>query len=254
MLRGVNRSLSRWCWLLLLSPLSGCAGDSLEAFSSRELRMQMRPSPKGENAELYSLQVELVRREAEVGCLRLRDGVKVTLNGQPLKVYKGSETPDPDGPCGAPAVPPVFSASIHRALFFEGEPRNAVLEVIDGEERITAEYVNFFSRHSFARREAPLPVKPGQEVFLAWDPPTDDLAIIQEVAITGASLTKHFYVPARPGTGGLSITVPESLPAGAFRVVARASDIPTARCEGVAVCTGWSGVIVDRGVDLQVQP
>ncbi len=241
-----------WAWLPCVCVLAACeSGNDLKEFSGRELSALMLPSGGTQPTPTYRFQGELVRRAAEVGCLALPSDVKVTLNGMPLQVFGGTQPPpsDPDGPCGATTVvPPTFGAALDAKLFLEGEPRNAVLEIQDGEERIVAEYQNFFARHSFAKLETPPTVKPGQELFLAWDPATDDLRVIEEVSIGGRR------VPARAEAGGLRFTVPADQPAGLVRVGARASDIPAVRCEGVALCTAASMVIVDRSVDIHVQP
>jgi hypothetical protein len=227
--------------------LVACSGNSLEDFSGRELWVVMLP-PTEPNPERYGFKAELVRRKAEVGCLRLHDDVKATINGQPLNVFRGTTTPDPDGPCGSPAVPPVFTTWVDAALFFEGEPRNAVVEIVDGDERIVAEYAHFFARHAFARPTSPLTAKPGQELFLAWDPPTDDLSIIEQVTVGDRR------VPVRAEAGGLRLTLPADLPTGPVRVMSRASDIPAVRCEGVATCSAASMVIVGPSVEVDIQP
>jgi hypothetical protein len=241
--------------LLLCASVGGaCSGNSLEDFSRRELRVQVLPLIG--TREQVRFQAELVRIEAEAGCLRLESGVTATLDGAPLSVYEGSQTPDADGPCGSPVpVPPTFSLILDAARF-TGAQGHAVLEIRDGDQRILAEFPHFYAPHGIARTDPPQTVRPGQEVVLAWDPPTDDLSIVEEVGLFGAGLTKPdgsaTTVAARPEAGGLRVTMPATLPSGSIGVVARSAYIPPTRCEGVARCTAL--VLPPPPTELRVAP
>ncbi len=240
-------------WLLCLPALTACPGNSLEDFSSRELRVQVLPTGSA-TSERFPLEAELVRISPEAGCLRLHDGVEVTLNGAPLHVFAGSQTPDPDGPCGSPMpIPPTFNGSLEAATF-KGEPRNAVLEIRDGDERIVAEYQNFFARHTLAQAQPPQAVKPGQEVFLAWDPPTDDLSLIDTLGVRVQGVSETLQVPVKPEVGGLRVTFPADLAPGRVFVVARSASIPAVRCEGVAKCTAMVPTVNFPLVEVLIQP
>lgn len=224
-------------WLLCVPALAACPGNSLEDFSGRELRVLVKPTGSA-TSERFPFQAELVRVAPEAGCLRLHEGVEATLNGAPLQVFEGSQAPDPDGPCGSPfPLPPTFNASVE-AEAFKGEPRNAVLEIRDGEERIVAEFQSFFARHTLAQAQPPQAMRPGQEVFLAWDPPTDDLSVIETVGVLTEG-REVIQVPVKPEVGGLRATLPADLPPGKAFMIARAAHIPAVRCEGVAKCTAW---------------
>jgi hypothetical protein len=227
-------------WLLLACE----PGNSLKSFSGRELRTALRlPSENGTRTLFVG---ELILRAPEYGCLQLHPGVTATLSDIPLQVTPGIALTR-DGPCGKGW--PSFFDPLDIQLFL-GEPRNAVLEIRDGDDRIVAEFTNFFARHSFAQVSPAPTVKPGEEIFLPWDPPTDDLSIIEEVALG----TPGKVVPARPEAGGLRITIPADFPAGSTVVSARASDIPAERCEGVATCTASSLAVHPRVVQITVQP
>lgn len=240
-------------WLLCVPFLAACPGNNLEEFSGRELRVQVLPTGST-TSERFSFRAELVRRAPEVGCLGLHSGVEATLNGVPLHVFEGSQTPDPDGPCGSPApVPPTFSATVE-AESFKGEPRNAVLEIRDGDERIVGEFQNFFARHTLAQAQPPQAMKPGEEVFLAWEPPTDDLSIIETVGIYVEGVEKAIQVPVKPEAGGLRATLPADLPAGRAFLIARAANIPAVRCEGVAKCTALVPTVNFPYVEVLIQP
>ncbi len=232
--------------LLCATLLAGCQpGSDLDHFSGRWLRAVAGiPSRDGSKADFRG---ELRPKEPEVGCSQLHPSVKATFDGKPLKVYPGPVPPLPDGPCGPANDMPLALGSLDTELFY-GEPRSAVLEFRDGDDHILAEYLNFFARHAFAQIEPILTVKPGEERFLPWDPPTDDLSVIEEVIIG------ERHVPVRPEEGGLRITFPADLPAGTVRVVVRGASIPAVRCEGAALCTGDSLAIVDRSVQVSVQP
>jgi hypothetical protein len=91
-------------------------------------------------------------------------------------------------------------------------------------------------------------VKPGEEIVLPWDPPTDDLSVIEEVFLLGTR------VPATPEAGGVRFTLPADIPTGRVKVVVRGSNIPVERCEGVALCTATSLLIQDRSTLVNVQP
>ncbi len=244
--------------LLLCASVGGaCSGNSLEDFSQRELRVQILPMLGTQ--ERVQFKAELVRIEAEAGCLRLEEGVTATLDGAPLQVYAGSPTPDGvdvEGPCGSPVpVPPTFSTTLD-VTRFRGEKGDAVLEIRDGDTRIVAEFPNFYAPHGIARTDPPQTVKPGQEVVLAWDPPTDDLSIVDSVGLFGPGLTKPdgsaTSVAVRPEAGGLRVTLPADLPAGSIRAVARSAHVPPARCEGVARCTAL--VLPPPPTELRVAP
>jgi len=235
---------------LLLGLLSVCLlaacepGNSLRSFSGRELRTVILP-PSGSNSPTQVVfKAELVPKEPESGCLQLHPGVEATLDGIPLTVTPGMALTR-DGPCGEPG--PTFINPVDTALFFAA-PRNAVLEIRDGGERIVAEFTHFFARHTF-KQVSPTPtVKPGEELFLPWDPPTDDLSLIDKVALDSLG-----SVPAQPEAGGVRVTIPAELPEGALQVTARASAIPAERCEGVALCTAASLVISPRSAQVLVQ-
>ncbi len=231
-------------WLLCLPALTACPGDSLEDFSRRALRAQVERGGEGEQP-LFSARLD--RLEPEEGCPRLRSSAKATLNGEPLQVMRGQEEPDGDLPC---FELPTFALRLDRARF-AGEPEDAVLEIQDGDERIVARYRNLFGRHGLARGASPQVVKPGQEVFLAWDPPTDDLSLV-EVVFYGES-----FVQARPEAGGLRVTFPADLPAGPLKV--RAPGLPLApvvRCEGVRSCSAVGDLVSpeEEEVEVLIQP
>jgi hypothetical protein len=235
--------LGLWCAGLL----TACEpGNSLKSFSGRELRAVLLP-PSG-NGERVVFKAELIRKNPEAGCLQLRPDVTATLDGIPLTVTPGLALAA-DGPCSDPEQWPTFIGPLDSQRFFEA-PRNGVLEIRDGDERITAEYRNFFAPHTFAQPSPPPEARPGEELFLPWDPPTDDLSIMKEVAIGEPGV----LVPVRPAKGGLRVTLPADLPTGPTEVSARASDIPAERCEGVARCTAVSLLIVPRVVQIIVQP
>lgn len=240
--------------LLCASVLGACSGNSLEDFSTRELRVGVNPIA-GDSTHV-SFKAELVPLEAERGCKRLRSGVTATLDGVPITVYEGSQTPDPDGPCGSPEpIPPTFGIVLD-ASRFTGTQGNAVLEIRDGDERIVAEYQNLYAFHGIARTTPAQAVKPGQEVVLQWEPATDDLSIIEWVALLGPGLTKAngaaTRVTAVPEAGGLRVTMPNDLPSGSIGGVARSPYIPPVRCEGVAVCTAI--VRAPPPTELRVEP
>jgi hypothetical protein len=235
--------LGLWCAGLLVA----CEpGNNLKSFSGRELRAVLLP-PSG-SGERVVFKAELLPKAPEAGCLQLRPGVEATLNGTPLTVTPGLALAA-DGPCSDPEQFPTFIGPLESQRFFE-EPMNGVLEIRDGDERIVAEYRNFFAPHTFAQPTPPPSAKPGAELFLPWDPPTDDLSIMKEVVIGEPGVR----VPVRPAEGGLHVTLPADLPTGPTRVSARASNIPAERCEGVALCTAVSLLIVPRVVQITVQP
>jgi len=239
-------------WLLCVPLLAACPGNSLEDFSGRTLRVLILPTSP--TAERFGFQAELVRVTPEAGCLRLHEGVEATLNGAPLHVFEGSQTPDPDGPCGSPRpIPPTFNASLE-AQSFKGEPRNAVMEIRDGDERIVAEFQNFFAPHTFARAQPPQAMRPGQEVFLAWNPPTDDLSAIEDIGLLTEGADKPIQVPARPEAGGLRVTLPADVPPGRAFLSARSASIPVLRCEGVAKCTAEVPTVNFPLVEVLIQP
>lgn len=240
-------------WLLCVPALAACPGNSLEDFSGRELRVQVLPTGSA-TSERFPLKAELVRVAPEVGCLGLHSGVEATLNGAPLHVFEGSKTPDPDGPCGSPApVPPTFNASLGAGAF-TGEQRNAVLEIRDGDARIVGEFLNFFARHTLVQQQPPQVVKPGAEVFLAWEPATDDLSVIEHVGLYVEGVEKAIEVPVKPEAGGLRATFPADLAPGRAYLIARAADIPAVRCEGVARCTAWVPTVNFPYVEVLIQP
>jgi hypothetical protein len=227
----------RWLPLLCACVLAGCRdGDSLEDFSNRTLRIQV--TPVMEDSE-FEFSAQLARDEPEAGCKRLSSGVTATLNGEPILVFQGTATPDPDGPCGSPPIPPVFVLRGDAARF-AGGPRDALLEVRDGDARIVAEFRNLIARHTLARPEAPLRVKPGQEVFLAWDPPSDELRGEVSVQLGDGVPGNETFLKGTPEPGGVRITLPADLPTGPRTLWARPAEAPRApqvRCEGVESCS-----------------
>lgn len=240
-------------WLLCVPALAACPGNSLEDFSGRELRVLILPTGSA-TSERFRFQAELVRVEPEAGCLRLHSDVEVLLNGVPLQVFQGSQPPNPDDPCGsAEAIPPTFNVTLEAAAF-KGEPRNAVLEIRDGEERIVGEFQNFFARHTLVQLQPPQVLRPGEEVFLAWEPATDDLSLIETVALFTEGSEEALQVPVTPEAGGLRVTLPAQLPTGKAFMVARAANIPAVRCEGVLRCTGWVPTGNFPYVEVLIQP
>jgi hypothetical protein len=242
----------RRSWPLLCAcALAGCRdGNRLQDFADRTLVIGMTSLMEGSEFEFNA---RLAKDEPEAGCKRLSSSATATLNGEPILLFQGSQTPDPDGPCGSPPVAPAFVLRGDAARFADG-PRDALLEVRDGDERIVAEFRNLLARHTLARPEAPLVVKPGQEVFLAWDPPTDELP--DGMFIT---LDNTRFVEAVEEAGGLRVTFPADLPAGPVKVWAQWTDpprIPRLRCEGVQSCA----VSLGRGrrekqeVEVLIQP
>ncbi|XXF79047.1 hypothetical protein P2318_04650 [Myxococcaceae bacterium GXIMD 01537] len=237
--------------LLCACVLAGCRdGDRLEDFSNRVLVIQV--TPLMDDSE-FEFNARLAKDDPETGCLRLDSGVTATLNGEPVQVFQGGQSPDPDGPCGSPPMAPAFILRGNAARF-AGGPRDALLEVRDGGARIVAEYRNLLARHTLARPEVPLTVKPGQEVFLAWDPPTDELS--EGVTV---SLDRVRIVKSTPEPGGVRITFPADLPAGPMKVWAQPIStprVPSVRCEGVKSCT----VLITAGrpekqeVEVFIQP
>jgi hypothetical protein len=237
---------------LLLGLLSVCLlaacepGNSLKSFSGRHLRAVVLPPSGTDSRTQVVFKAELVLKEPESGCLQLHPGVEATLDGIPLKVTPGVALTR-DGPCSDPELWPTFINRVDAALFL-GEPRNAVLEIRDGGDRIVVEYRNLFARHTFQQLSPAPTVKPGEEVFLPWDPPTDDLTLV-----TSASLDTVGVVPVRPEEGGVRLTIPPGFPEGPVQVSTRASVIPAERCEGVALCTATSLLFVPRVVQVRVQ-
>jgi hypothetical protein len=233
--------------LLSVCLLAGCEpGNSLKSFKGRHLRAVVLPPAAADDRSKVVFKAELILKEPEAGCLQLHPGVEATLDGIPLQVTPGVALTR-DGPCGDPEIWPTFINPIDASLFL-GEPRSAVLEIKDGDDRIVAEYINLFARHTFQQPATPPMVKPGQELFLPWDPPTDDLSSVETVALDNLSL-----VPVRPEAGGVRLTIPADFPEGPVQVTTRASNIPTARCEGVAQCSVTSLLIVPRAVQVRVQ-
>jgi hypothetical protein len=230
--------------MLCVYLLAGCQpGDDLKDFSGRWLRAAMLvPASDGS----VGFKAELRRKEPEAGCIQLHPSAEASFDGQDLEVYPGSGAGIPDGPCGDPEQWPTFIATMQVEQFL-GEPHSGVLEIRDGDQRITAEFQNFFARHSFAAVESTPTVKPGSELFLAWDPPTDDLSEIDEVSVGGA------IVPAHPEAGGVRFTVPEDFTPGSVSVIARSSTIPAARCEGLALCSADSLVVSPPRIQVLVQ-
>lgn len=227
-------------FLLCATLLAGCErGDDLHRYSGRVLRVGMN-GPSG------SFVGVLERDKPESGCLQLHPDVTATFDGVPLQVFPGAPIIDPDL-CNSPDSPPAFTGKLDPQLFM-GEPRNGVMEIRDGDERITAEFRNFFARHAFAQIDPPPTVKPGEELFLPWDPPTDDLSATNEVFVLGAS------VPATPEAGGVRFTVPANTPTGRVKVDVRVSNIPFERCEGVVDCVADSALLPDRSTVMNVQP
>jgi len=225
--------------------LAACSdGNSLEDFSRRALRAQVERGT-GEEQPLFS--ASLQRVEAEEGCPRLRSSATATLNGTPLMVFPGQETEDSDLPCmGAPTV----SLRVDVARF-AGEPEDAVLELRDGDARMVAHFRNFYGRHALARGASPQVVKPGEEVFLAWDPPTDDLSSVTAV------LFNDTFAPARPEAGGLRVIFPADLPAGLLTVRPGGfARVPVLRCEGVSLCSGAADTAppAERETQVLIQP
>lgn len=231
--------------LLSLCLLTACEpGNSLDTFKGRQLRASLLPATDSNDRTKITFKAELILKEPEYGCIQLHPDVKATLEGLPLVVTPGSADTR-DGPCGRDN--PTFINSVDVALFL-GEPRNAVLDVWEGDDHITAEFINLFARHTFAQPASPPTAKPGEELFLAWDPPTDDLSQVDAVALDNLGM-----VPVRPESGGMRLTLPASLPEGTVQVMAQASRIPTARCEGVAECTASSLFFLPRAVQVRVR-
>lgn len=231
--------------LLSLCLLTACEpGNSLESFKGRQLRASLLPATGSEDRTKITFKAELILQEPEYGCLQLHPDVKATLNELPLVVTPGSAATR-DGPCGG--ANPTFINAVDLSLFL-GEPRNGVLDIFEGDDHITAEFTNLFAKHTFAQ-PSPLPtVKPGEELFLAWDPPTDDLS-----QVSAASLDSLGTVPVRPEPGGVRLTIPESLPEGTVQVITQAPRIPAERCEGVAECIANSVLFSPRAVQVRVQ-
>lgn len=226
--------------LLCATLLTGCRpGDDLHRYSGRVLRTGVT-DPSGK------FLATLVRDKPESGCLQLHPDVTATFDGVPLTVFPGAIIIDPDR-CNSPDSPPAFTGTLDPALF-QGEPRNGLMEIRDGDESIIAEFRNFFARHTFAQITPPPTVKPGEEIFLPWDPPTDDLSVVEEVFVLGKS------VPATAEAGGVRFTVPTDTPTGRVKVDVRGSDIPFERCESVVDCTADSLLILDRSTLVNVQP
>ncbi len=226
--------------LLCATLAAGCQrGDDLHRYSGRVLRAGVLDSSGGFLATLD-------RDKPESGCLQLHPEVTATFDGVPLKVFPGSPIVDPDY-CNPLDSPPAFTGTLDPQLFL-GQPRNGVMEIRDGDETIIAEFRDFFGRHTFAQLNPPPSVKPGEELFLPWDPPTDDLSVIDEVFLL------ETRVPARPEAGGMRFTVPSDMPPGRVKVVVRGSDISVERCEGVVSCTASSLLILDRSTLVNVQP
>jgi hypothetical protein len=231
--------------LLSLCLLTACEpGNSLESFKGRQLRASLLPAGNTDDRTKITFKAELILKEPESGCLQLHPDVKATLDGLPLVVTPGSAATR-DGPCGG--LNPTFINPVDVSLFL-GEPRNAVLDIWEGDDHITAEFINLFARHTFVQPSPTPTVKPGEEIFLAWDPPTDDLS-----QVGAASLDNLGVVPVRPEPGGVRLTIPESLPEGTVQVTTQASHIPTARCEGVAECAATSQLFLPRAVQVRVQ-
>ncbi len=221
--------------LLCVWVLAGCRdGDRLSDFYQRKLLLQVTPVQEGQE---FRFSARLATDEPEAGCRRLDSGVTATLNGEPLSMFPGSETPDPDGPCGSPVIYPNFHLRDDAARFV-GPPRDGLLEIRDGDERIVAEFRNLLGRHTLARREAPLTVKPGQEVFLAWDPPTDVLSEPEPSVELLVGSGESRIVKAVPESGGLRVTFPVDLPAGTVKVgtAGVSPRLPLLRCEGIETC------------------
>jgi hypothetical protein len=199
-------------------------GNDLKQFSGRQLRLTM-VSNQGD------LLAMLEQKLPETGCRQLHPDVVATFDGMPLTVDPGGRIVDPDRCFNGP---PFFTGKLDTELFF-GEPRNAVMEIRDGEERITAEFLNYYGRHGFALLD-PIPVvKPGSEVVLPWDPPTDDISRLEEISLNGVA------VPATPEGSNVRFTVPANFPTGRTTVYwlfkpGAESIIPPVRCEGVALC------------------
>lgn len=223
--------------LLWACTLAGCRdGDSLSDFHQRKLILQV--TPLREEGE-FQFTARLQKDDIEAGCRRLDSGVTATLNGEPLVVFPGNGTPGSDGPCGSPPLLPSFTLRGDAARF-AGPPRDGLLEIRDGDERMVAEFRNLLGRHTLARLEAPLTVKPGQEVSLAWDPPTDELPPDETYIL----LDNTRGVRAVPEAGGLRVTFPADLPAGPVKVRAQVVPqprVPQLRCEGIETC----GVALD---------
>src|SRR5262249_52159288 len=144
-------------------------GNDLSRFSGRQLRLGMI-SYHGD------IQVVLEQKAPEAGCLQLHPGVVATFDGVSFNVNPGGRIEDPDRCLNGP---PVFSGKLDIEPFF-GDPRSAVMEIRDGDEHVTAEFLNYYGRHGFALLD-PIPVvKPGSEVVLPWDPPTDDISRLKK--------------------------------------------------------------------------
>lgn len=126
------------------------------------------------------------------------------------------------------------------------------MEIRDGDEHITMEFLNYYGRHGFALID-PIPVvKPGSEVVLPWDPPTDDISRLKEITLNGVKL------PATPEGSNVRFTVPANFPTGQATVywiyeIGADNVIPAVRCEGVALCLAstWPLGVPTR---LDIQP
>jgi hypothetical protein len=228
--------------LLCASTLVACEpGNDLKKFSGRQLRLTM----VSHQGDFWAL---LEQHRPEAGCLQLHPGVEATFDGVPLDVNPGGRIVDPDRCLNAP---PLLSTKLDIEQFF-GEPRNAVLEIRDGDQRITAEFTNYFARHAFALIDPPPAVRPGQEIVVPWDPPTDDISRLKEVSLNGRA------VPATPEGSSVRFTVPADFPTGLTTLywifeIGAENIIPAARCEGVALCTAntWPLGLPTR---LDIQP
>ncbi|WP_224243514.1 hypothetical protein [Hyalangium gracile] len=208
--------------LLCASTLVACEpGNDLERFSGRHLRATM----VSRDGNFLALLEQL---KPEAGCLQLHPDVSASFDGTPLQVFPGGPIVDPDRCFNAP---PNFTGKLDTDPFF-GDPRNAVMEIQDGDERIVAEFTNYYARHGFELVAPPPAVKPGQEVFLKWEPPTDDISQFEAVTLNGQE------VPATPEAGGVRFTIPSDFPAGRVDVYWVGEWlIPAERCEGAALCT-----------------
>lgn len=233
--------------------VAGCSGDSLEDFSDRTLVIQ---TAKQMGDERYLFSVKLQPQEPPSGCPSLHSGVEATLNGERLELYRGGLASDPGSPdaaqSGGPCAVPSGALWVDASRFQSEQSEDAVVEFRDGDRRMVAEFRNYFGRHTLARGETPLTVKPGQEVFLAWSPATDDL-----VGMDTLFLNRTTFLQARPEAGGVRVTLPEGLAAGSATVLAVGmARIPLVRCEGVAACEGSipTQIYTEQVLDIQVQP
>lgn len=225
--------------LLCAATLVACEpGDDLSRFSGRELRASVNSFEGGLLAVLDRYQPE------RGGCLQLHPDVVATFDGVPLQVSPGGPVVER---CDFPNDVPFFTGKLDTAPFFDA-PRNAVMEIRDGDEAIIAEFTNFFGRHTFTLIEPAPVVKPGEEVFLEWDTPTDDLSQLEGVSMNGT------VIPATLEGHGVRFTVPANFPTGRFNVghVGQVS-IPAERCEGVARCSSYPWPIY-QFAQLNIQP